>query len=228
MNSDAKSIMFITDGDPETDATMAALQKENYSVTCQPGSRDWLNCLPAMEADLLMVDTMRLSLDDLSAFARARAQYSGLFVVLAEKIHDTMQVMLYENGIDDVLVKPLNMLLMLARIRAMFRRSVQYNSSRLSFSNGLEINNAFRQATLDDNEIELTSREFDLLWYMARNVGTTLDRDQLYQAIFGIEYNGYDRSIDMYVSRLRRKLVTSTNDQMIKTVRGRGYLFTAQ
>lgn len=228
MNNDAKSILFITDGDPETDATMAALTQENYSVTCQPGKRDWVNHVPATRTDLLMVDTMSLSLDDLSAFARVRAGYSGLFIVLAEKIHDTMQVMLYENGIDDVLVKPLNMLLMLARIRAMFRRSAQNNTAKLSFKNGLEINNAFRQATLNDDEIELTSREFDLLWYMAQNVGTTLDRDQLYQAIFGIEYNGYDRSIDMYVSRLRGKLVTSTNDQMIKTVRGRGYLFTAQ
>lgn len=74
----------------------------------------------------------------------------------------------------------------------------------------------------------LTTREFEILAYLAMNSGVTIDRDQLYSDVMGTEFNGYDRSIDMYISRIRNKIAVY-NDQctIIKTVRGRGYLFVS-
>lgn len=85
-----------------------------------------------------------------------------------------------------------------------------------------------RRAAYLGEELPFTSREFDLLWHLAKNACTTLDRDQLLEAVFGIEYNGYDRSIDMYIARIRSKMAGYNLAPMIKTVRGSGYLFAAE
>jgi two-component system response regulator RstA len=152
-----------------------------------------------------------------------------LLVLLSNEIDELLQVMIYEQGIDDLLIKPVNPLLMLAHIRALFRRNCRRGlTANLDF-NGLKINGSTRQASYRGEDIPLSSREFDLLWYLAQNACMTLDRDRLYKNVFGVEYNGYDRSIDMYISRLRTKLSESTGlPPVIKTVRGKGYLFVVE
>jgi len=137
--------------------------------------------------------------------------------------------MLYEQGIDVMLIKPINPLLLLAKIRAIFRlNGIRRPNSQLTF-NGLEIDGGARRASYNGDDLPLSSREFDILWYMAQNSHDVLDRDRLYKNVFGTTYNGYDRSIDMYISRLRNKLVEKTDlPPMIKTVRGRGYLFATE
>jgi two-component system response regulator RstA len=121
-------------------------------------------------------------------------------------------------------------LLMLARISALLRR-ISHRSpppAHLLF-NGLEINYGLRRASYRGEEIPLTTRKFDMHWHLAQNACTTLDRDRLYRAVFGIEYNGYDRSIDMYIARIRSKMAHYPPlAPMIKTVRGSGYLFATE
>jgi two-component system response regulator RstA len=163
--------------------------------------------------------------EELSTLPRIRAVYTGLLILLIDDIDEMLQVLLYEQGVDDLLVIPINHLLMVARIRALFRRArLRSTPANLSF-NGLEINQGLRRASYLGEEIPFTSREFDLLWHLARHACVTLDRDNLYRAVFGIEYNGYDRSIDMYIARIRSKMAFHPDlVSMIKTVRGSGYL----
>ncbi len=224
-----QSIVVLTDNENNARPLVNALVQERFEVRLQPKTNNQLDMksLPAM--DLLLIDSSQISLEELSVYPRIRAVYTGLLMLLIENIDEMLQVLLYEHGVDDLLVKPANNLLIMAHIRALLRR----NSSRIApaslLFNGLEINGGLRRVIYEGREIDLTSREFDLLWYMAKNACTTLSRDLLYKAVLGVEYNGYDRSIDMYIARIRSKMAYAPRlAQMIKTVRGNGYLFAAE
>lgn len=177
--------------------------------------------------DLVIIESDELSLEELSTFSRIRSVHKGLITVFTGKVDEMFQVMLYEQGIDALFVKPIMPLLFSAQVRALFRRNNRWNPSDNVVFNGLEINGGSRSVTFEGEEVPLSSTEFDLLWYLAKNSSVTIDRDRLYQNVFGVEYNGYDRSVDMYISRIRQKIFKTTSfPSPIKTVRGKGYLFT--
>jgi two-component system, OmpR family, response regulator RstA len=228
-NDSYKSIVFFTDDENASSPLVSALIQEKFIVKLHSRSKEYLDGFIDQDIDLFVVESDRFALDDLSVYARIRAIYTGLMVVLITDIDEMLQVLLYEQGVDELLLKPINPLLMLARIRALFRRNDKRMFPANLVFNGLEINGGLRRASYLGEEISFTSREFDLLWYMAKNACTTLDRDHLYKDVFGIEYNGYDRSIDMYIARLRSKMAPFTDlPQLIKTVRNKGYLFAAE
>jgi len=228
-NTRQKKIVLLTDEEESTQSLIMAMRQEEFIVKVLVRGQSNLDLSSLEGVDLFIIESNRFSLEELSVFARIRSFYSGLLVILSNEIDDMLQVMLYEQGIDDLLLQPVNPLLLLAHIRALFRRNGQRLPQQNLNFNGLEINGSARRATYQGDEIPLSSREFDLLWYMARNAYTTLDRDRLYKNVFGIEYNGYDRAVDMYISRIRTKLSETTNlPPVIKTVRGRGYLFVVE
>ncbi|MBF2978714.1 DNA-binding response regulator, partial [Pseudomonas aeruginosa] len=102
------------------------------------------------------------------------------------------------------------------------------DSKRLAFGR-LVIDNAMREAWLDGTTIELTSAEFDLLWLLAANAGRILSREEIFNALRGIEYDGQDRSIDVRISRIRPKIGDDPmHPRLIKTVRSKGYLFVGE
>lgn len=225
----SRSIIFLTDNEKGARPLVDALIQEDFAVRLHPKEEAHLDGHTPGSTDLLIIDSSRFSLEELSTYPRIRSVYTGLLMLLIDDIDEMLQVLLYEQGVDDLLVKPINHLLMLARIRALLRRGDQRVTPANLLFNGLEINSGLRRASYLGEEIPFTSREFDLLWYLAKNACTTLDRDHLYKSVFGIEYNGYDRSIDMYIARIRSKMAPYHNlAPMIKTVRGSGYLFAAE
>jgi DNA-binding response OmpR family regulator len=136
-----------------------------------------------------------------------------------------------EMGADDYVKKPVEPRVLLARIRAMFRRFPAAHQGNgvdepvMTFDN-LEICRTSRSVTLDGKPVDLTSSEFDLLCLLAETAGTTLDREYLFRILRGREYDGLDRSVDVSISRLRKKLGDSSSRPFrIKTVWGQGYLF---
>jgi DNA-binding response OmpR family regulator len=155
--------------------------------------------------------------------------------MLTARDEDIDQVVGLEIGADDYVVKPAPPRLLLARIRALLRRTVlsneatQINTEQQELEFGsLKIMRNSRSVFRGDNTIELTTTEFDLLWLLATNAGEILSRDQISESLTGIEYDGLDRSIDIRISRLRKLLNdNSTKPTGIKTVRGQGYLFVA-
>lgn len=228
-NDSSKSIVFFTDDDDNTRPLINTLSSEDFSVHVFSRRNTIIDPYFIKDTDMLVIESNHFSFEELALFAKIKNSYAGLLVLLSNEIDELLQVMIYEQGIDDLLIKPVNPLLMLAHIRALFRRNCRRGlTANLDF-NGLKINGSTRQASYRGEDIPLSSREFDLLWYLAQNACMTLDRDRLYKNVFGVEYNGYDRSIDMYISRLRTKLSESTGlPPVIKTVRGKGYLFVVE
>lgn len=223
-----QSIIFLTDKKEDVHQYNDEMIRGGFDV--QLLAKTWEQYEQAMfqTTDLIIVESGNLSLEELSVFSKIRSMHKGLLTVFTDPVDEMFQVMLYEQGVDALFVKPMKPLLLLARVRALFRRNNRWKSADNVVMNGLEINGGVRSATFDGEEIPLSSREFDLLWYLAKNSCVTIDRDRLYKNVFGVEYNGYDRSVDMYISRIRQKLAQNTNlPSPIKTVRGKGYLFTA-
>lgn len=225
----SQSILFLTDDKERSRPFIDEMRREKIEVHLS--AKNWKRCEYSFfqGVDLVILESERLSLEELSMYTRIRSVHKGLLTVFTEKLDEMFQVMLYEQGVDALLIKPIKPLLFLAQIRALFRRNNRWKPSDNVVFNGLEINGGSRSATFEGEEIPLSSREFDLLWYLAQNSCITIDRDKLYQNVFGVEYNGYDRAVDMYISRIRQKLSENTTlPSPIKTVRGRGYLFTAE
>lgn len=124
---------------------------------------------------------------------------------------------------------------MLARIRGFLRRqesttaisqTTELEADNTLIFNGLVINDQTRSVTLDNSDVQLSSNEFDVLWFLAEKAGTVVSREELVSHLRGFDYDGFDRSIDLRISRLRKKLKDNASEPFrIKTIWGKGYLF---
>lgn len=183
--------------------------------------------------DLVILDLMLPGLDGFAVCQQVRPRYAGPILILTAREDDMDQVAGLEMGADDYVKKPIEPRVLLARIRALLRRlpahqvSNSDNTAPKIFGR-LSICRTSRKVLLEGNEIDLTSNEFDLLFILADAAGTILDREFLFKSLRGIEYDGLDRTIDVNISRLRKKLGDSASHPFrIKTVWGKGYLFVA-
>ncbi len=181
--------------------------------------------------DLVVLDVLLPGLNGMDVCRRVRAEYAGPILMLTARDDDIDEIIGLELGADDYVKKPVEPRVLLARIRALLRRTSQNSATHVSeprtFSFGsFSIDQSARRVTLAGESVELTTGEFDLLWLLASAAGTVLSRDAILASLRGIDYDGLDRSIDIGISRLRAKLQdTATPPTRIKTVRGRGYLF---
>ena len=186
--------------------------------------------------DLLILDLMLPGKDGLAVCQAVRSEYHGPILILTAREDDMDQVAGLELGADDYVKKPIEPRVLLARIRALFRRmekSADQNQTIAAFIpeediqfGGLRICRSSHTALLDNQPIELTTSEFDLLCLLSTNAGKVLDRDLMFSAMRGIDYDGLDRSIDIAISRLRKKLeIDPAEPKRIRTIWRQGYLF---
>ena len=161
-----------------------------------------------------------------------RQQYRGVILMLTARDEDFDQILGLEMGADDYIAKPVQPRVLLARIKALLRRLPAVGEGPAGEAENMvfgqfRISQATRTASLGGETIDLTTAEFDLLWLLASHAGNVLSRDDLLQELRGIGFDGLDRSIDARISRLRKKLNDDPeNPTRIKTVRGKGYLFS--
>lgn len=188
------------------------------------------------QPDMVVLDLMLPGADGLEVCKSVRDKYKKPILMLTARTDDVDQVLGLEMGADDYVAKPVKPRVLLARIRALLRRSdnvegqadgggLDSTPSRLEFGE-LVIDNSAREVWLAGSGVDLTSAEYDLLWLLASNAGTILSREEIFERLRGIQYDGQDRSIDVRVSRIRPKVGDDPmNPRRIKTVRSKGYLF---
>lgn len=224
----------------DDDARLAALVaeylgKNGVQVASAPDGERGLAELVRAHYDVVLLDVMMPGIDGLEVCRRIRAspRHGGIPVImLTAKGDDVDKIVGLELGADDYLAKPFNPRELLARVRAVLRRTLPSSEAggRSLFRTGeLEIDFAAREVRVAGARQVLTHFEFELLSQLARAVGRVLSRDHLYDALKGEEYESFDRSIDVHISKLRAKLEPNPKEpRYIKTVRGVGYVLTRE
>ena len=229
-NIEPGHIMIVEDDERLASLTREYLENNGLTVTVEGDGAKAVDRILDEVPDLVVLDLMLPGEDGVSICRRVRQQYRGAILMLTARTDDLDEVLGLEMGADDYVAKPVRPRVLLARIRALLRRQnpIQEESGeqeRLVFGD-LVVDAAMREAWLRDENIELTSAEFDLLWLLCSNAGRVLSREEIFEKLRGIEYDGQDRSIDVRVSRIRPKIGDDPmHPRMIKTVRSKGYLF---
>lgn len=206
------------------------LQANDFQVIIEDRGDRVLARVTQTKPDLIILDLMLPGKDGLTLCQQLRPDFPGPIMMLTARNEDADQILGLEFGADDYIIKPVEPRILLARIRALLRRvepRPSQGQQTLSFG-ALRIDSTSRSVTLAAEPVNLSSHEFDLLWLLASQVGEVVNRDFLFQELHGRPYDGLDRTIDVRISQLRKKLGDNPdNPQRIKTVWGRGYLFIA-
>ena len=223
----------------EDDLELSALVREflesrgGYSVTPVHRGDEAASMILSDNPDLVILDIMLPQLDGLEVCRRIRKKgYVGPVLMLTALGDEVDEIVGLEVGADDYMAKPVTPRLLLARVQAMLRRDRRTASVDSGQASGgpldlgdLLVEPASRTVILADDELRLTTSEFDLLLYLGERAGQVVSREDLYYVLRGIEWDGLDRSVDQRIRRLREKLGDDANNpKRIKSVRGAGYL----
>lgn len=225
-------VLFVED-DPEIGQLISSwLGRHDMEVLLETRGDRALARVEAEQPDLVLLDIMLPGQDGLSLCRELRPRFSGPIVMLTSLDSDMNQILSLELGANDYILKTTPPPVLLARLRVQFRQQGQAPQAtqpstpaqRLLFGR-LLIDGPGRDVRLDGNSIPLSTADFDLLWELACHAGHILGREALFRSLRGRDYDGQDRSMDVAISRLRRKLGDDTNNPTrIKTVRQKGYL----
>lgn len=227
MNS---TILLAEDDARLADLIASYLADHDYDVIVEPFGYNVARQVKALNPDLLLLDLGLPGKDGLDVCKEVREFYQAPILILTARDGDSDQILGLEFGADDYVVKPVEPRVLLARIRALLRRSQaeeEQEAKQLEIGQ-LVINLLAREVSFANEIIELTSHEFDLLAVLVEKAGEVLSREFLFNKVYGRAYDGMDRTIDVRVSQLRKKLHDNLeNPEKIKTVWGRGYLLVA-
>lgn len=215
-------IFCVEDDKSIRDLILYALSNEGFEVK---GFEDFKSMKKGLEGDtpdLFLLDIMLPGEDGLFILDWLRHNsYKDLPVVmLTAKDHEIDKVKGLDLGADDYITKPFSILELCARVRAILRR-VSQDDSTIIEANGIRIDKISRRVYVDDKEIELTYKEFELLAYLVQNKGIVLSRDKIMAEIWGFDFEGESRTVDVHIAFLRQKL--GKKGQYIKTIRNVGY-----
>lgn len=208
------------------------LANNEYDVDVESDSTVALRRIRDEQPSVVLIEVDLHGDSGLTVCKLSRQEFQGGIILINDTADELDQVLGLDLGADDYLLKSTSQRLILARCQALMRRSdrtrlpdVPVRTERLQFGD-LIIDNTMREAWLGSATIDLTSAEFDLLWLLSSNAGQILTREEIFNRLRGIEYDGQDRSVDVRVSRIRPKVGDDPDHpRRIKTVRSKGYLF---
>lgn len=201
------------------------LQGEGYQASSVTSGEQALTYVRLTPPDLIVLDLMLPGMDGIATCQALRSFYTRPLLMLTAQEGDMQEVIALNAGVDDFMQKPIRPHVLKARIQALLRR--HQPAATLVDLPGLRIERDSRQVVLEGQPVELSDSEFELLWALASHAGEVVPRDVLFQRLRSREYDGLDRSIDMRISKLRKKLASYTDRELIRTLRQLGYLFIA-
>ncbi|ABR50824.1 two component transcriptional regulator, winged helix family [Alkaliphilus metalliredigens QYMF] len=224
-----KKILIVEDEKPIADILKFNLEKEGYRIEMAHDGEDALKKVSEFIPDLVLLDVMLPKLDGFQVCRKIRESFSMPILMLTAKEEEVDKVLGLEIGADDYITKPFGMRELLARVNANFRRmeapAGSQGGGKIS-SGKLSIDFSKYEVKRDQLVIELTSREFELLKFLAIQAEQVFTREQLLKEVWGYEYYGDIRTVDVTVRRLREKVEDdSGNPKYIQTKRGVGYYF---
>lgn len=206
------------------------LQSKNYRVSLSHNGRQGLADIKRLQPDIVVLDIMLPELSGIEICNQCRNDYAGPILMLTACSEDILEISALGSGADAYLHKPLRPHVLLSHIEALLRRvERQKQRENIIESRGLRIDLVQRAVSLNGDTLAITGSEYEFLAYLAERAGTIVSRNECYQALKGIEFDGLDRALDMRLSSLRKKIKDDVPPyQILKTIRGKGYLYIQQ
>lgn len=224
-----KKILVVDDEQPIADILEFNLKKEGYDVVCAYDGEEALQKVEEERPDLVLLDVMLPLRDGMEVCREIRKKYDMPIIMLTAKDTEIDKVLGLEMGADDYVTKPFSNRELIARVKANLRRHTQEVPKDEEANNDLVIGSLVihpeaYKVTKRGEEIELTHREFELIHYLAKHLGQVMTREHLLQTVWGYDYFGDVRTVDVTVRRLREKVEDNpSRPSWIVTRRGVGY-----
>jgi two-component system phosphate regulon response regulator OmpR len=225
-----KNSILVIDDDQKLNALLAEyLTKFGFKVTAAGRADDGLRILKRERPDLVILDVMLPGMDGFEVCKEIRKQYAIPIIMLTARGEVTDRIVGLELGADDYLPKPFEPRELVARIQAVLRRGQKDAQTEIKKMGPLTVDFQKHAAVLDGEPVGLTTAEFAILALFIERAGRVRDRDYILDHVRGIEWEVYNRSVDVLISRLRQKLRDdSKHPRFIKTVWGAGYMFIGE
>jgi two-component system response regulator VicR len=225
-----KKILVVDDEKPISDIVKFNLEKEGYEIATAYDGEEALKMVEEFQPDLILLDLMLPKIDGLEVAREVRKTYDMPIIMVTAKDSEIDKVLGLELGADDYVTKPFSNRELVARVKANLRRGgsasreVEESTPSELVIGDLTIHPEAYMVTKRDENIELTHREFELLHYLAKHLGQVMTREHLLQTVWGYDYFGDVRTVDVTVRRLREKIEDSpSHPTYLVTRRGVGY-----
>ncbi|MBU3851200.1 MAG: response regulator transcription factor [Candidatus Paralactobacillus gallistercoris] len=227
----ANKILVVDDEKPISDIVKFNLKKEGYDVVTAYDGEEALAKVESEHPDLILLDLMLPKIDGLEVARQVRKKYNMPIIMVTAKDSEIDKVLGLELGADDYVTKPFSNRELVARVKANLRRqsSIAKQATNEEESNDIQIGDLVIKpdayiVTKNNKMIELTHREFELLYYLAQHLGQVMTRENLLQTVWGYDYFGDVRTVDVTMRRLREKVEDDpSHPQWLITRRGVGY-----
>jgi DNA-binding response OmpR family regulator len=215
--------ILIVDDEPNIiELATLYLERDGFKVEGVSTGKDALLKQESSNPDLIILDLMLPDIDGFEVCRQIRARASVPILMLTARREDVDKIVGFELGADDYLTKPFNPRELVARVKAILRRSqTEYKPSETLAIGNLTIDTARHEVTNNGKPVTLRTKEFALLIVLAQNLGVVLNREKLLEMVWGYDYYGETRTVDVHINHLRDKIAGSGAD--IETLRGTGY-----
>lgn len=224
----SKTILVVEDEKAIADILVFNLQREGYQTLEANNGADGLKLALEKSPDLILLDVMLPQMDGFEVCKRVRMSSQVPILMLTAREEETDKILGLELGADDYITKPFSMRELMARVKANMRRSVPSDDEvKTNVSDGLQIKASNGSIYKHGKQLDLSVREFELLTFLAATPGQVYSREQLMEKVWGYEYYGDLRAVDVAIRRLREKIEDeSAQPRYIITKRGLGYYFS--
>lgn len=224
-------ILVVDDEEHIRELVRLYLEKEGFAVSLAVDGEEAVQKVKDVSPQLIILDIMLPKMDGWDVCREVRKFSETPIIMLTAKGEEFDKVLGLELGADDYLTKPFSPRELVARVKAILRRTSHdepvQNEDQINYP-GLVINHGSREVRVTGREVTLTPKEFDLLWFLAKKPGKVFTREQLLTAVWGYEYYGDLRTVDTHIKRLREKVEREGSAPRVKTIWGVGYKFEVQ
>ena len=221
MNDTPHRILVVDDEPSITEFVSYALKKEGFFTDVVDNGEDALALATKNSYDLFVLDIMLPGMDGYELCRRLRSKTTVPVLFLSARDTELDKVVGLDTGADDYVVKPFGVMELLSRVKAVLRRSPKQEATHVLTAANVTLDPSRRQVTVDGESITLTRKEFDLLETLMRNRGLVMTREKLLDTVWGIDFPGDTRTVDVHMGTLRQKL--GVGAALLQTVRGVGY-----
>ena len=222
------SKVLVVDDDPHIrELVRVFLEKEGLDVYEASDGADALSKLESIKADMVILDVMMPNMDGWELCRQLRQAGDCPLLMLTAKAETSQKIKGFQLGADDYMVKPFEPVELVARVKALLRRS-RIASSQTVEIGGLVMNRKTYQVAVNGNPLTLPVKEFELLFKLASYPGKTLSRTQLIEDIWGYDFEGNERTLDVHINRLRERFPEELHAFKLTTIRGLGYRLEAR